>query len=60
MKNELMKKPKCPICGTETEYRVPGTKEQEYCGAWYECVAPRCVGTVLIPSKELQKLYGLS
>lgn len=59
MKNEIMAIPKCPSCGGKMEYRPGGTPEQRYCGAWYDCTAPGCSCSVLIPSKEIRKLYGM-
>jgi hypothetical protein len=35
--------------------RKPGTKEQAFCGTWYECTHehPRCRDSVLLPSPGL-------
>lgn len=56
MDNKLTALPSCPTCNVQLEYRPPGTKEQAWCGAWYDC--PKCRHyTVLITSTELEATY---
>lgn len=55
--NDLMNLPKCPVHKTSMAIRKPTTKEQEYCGAWYDCQESGCNCTTLIMSKELKDVY---
>jgi hypothetical protein len=34
--------------------RIGYTKEQRWCGVWYDCAAFRCGRSALIPSAELR------
>ena len=54
---ELMELPRCPVHGCQLEYRLGETKEQRFCGTWYECPYPSCTYTVLFPSEELHRVY---
>lgn len=53
----LMELPKCPTHGTNMSYKKAGTPEQDFCGAWYECLESGCHCSAVIMSKELLKLY---
>jgi len=46
-----MELPRCPTHG-QMDLRQPGTREQAWCGTWYEC--PRCTQSVLLTSPELE------
>lgn len=52
-----MRLPRCPVHGCQMEYRLAGTYEQRWCGAWYECPFPGCRCSALIPSAELMEIY---
>lgn len=45
--------PACPRHGP-MGLRIGYTKEQRWCGVWYDCAAFRCGRSALIPSAELQ------
>lgn len=51
-------RPKCDTCGDYLEVRKPHTREQAFCGTWYDH-PPRAMGLVghtasaLLPSAEL-------
>lgn len=47
----LERLPVCPAHGKTMVLRPAQTKEQDFCGTWYDC--PQCANSVLIPSKEL-------
>jgi hypothetical protein len=34
------------------------TKEQRFCGTWYDCQHPGCRNSVLLPSKELRAQWA--
>lgn len=53
----LIELPKCPTHGTTMSYKKAETPEQDFCGAWYECLEPGCHCSAVIMSKELLKLY---
>lgn len=56
----LMCRPKCHVHEKPMELREKKsmTKEQEFCGAWYDCQYPGCHVSVLFPSKELRLQLG--
>jgi hypothetical protein len=55
------RRPACGACGVYLQYRPGRTREQEWCGTWYDHppIAGGLVGhtaSVLLPSQELQAL----
>jgi len=58
--NELMM---LPICSHKEHGQMAlrplkhQTQEQLFCGAWYDCLHPGCICSVLFPSKELKEIY---
>lgn len=48
---ELMCLPRCTVHDEEMIYEAPRSPEQEFVGALYRC--PKCMNSVLIPSREL-------
>ena len=53
----LMELPRCPVHNTPMEYRPARTREQSFCGTWYDCTTPGCMCSVLLPSAELAAMY---
>jgi len=55
----LMELPKCPAHDTQMEVRPLNrqTKEQKWCGTWYDCTEPGCNCSILLTSPELDKLH---
>ena len=53
MKNILMEIPKCKIHGEQMILRAARTKEQSFCGTWYDCPVCGCGCSILLPSQEL-------
>lgn len=53
----LMELPRCPVHNTPMEYRPARTREQSFCGTWYDCTTPGCTCSVLLPSAELAAMY---
>ncbi|RIT64032.1 hypothetical protein D2E95_01500 [Mycobacteroides abscessus] len=59
-------RPQCSTCGEFLELRTPRTREQAFCGTWYDH-PPRALGmlghtaTALLPSLELtEQLQAMS
>lgn len=50
----LMELPRCPTHNTPMHYRPPRSREQAFCGTWYDCDTPGCSCSVLLLSQELQ------
>lgn len=53
--NLPMARPWCPSSAEHGRcvYRPGRTREQVWCGTWYDCPDPRCHSSVLFPSYEL-------
>jgi hypothetical protein len=51
--------PRCIEHGCYMERRALShqTKEQKWCGVWYDCQESQCKITTLIPSPELREAY---
>jgi|GEM_PF-3185135 len=50
--------PTCPAHPDKTMTLRPlkrQTKEQKWCGVWYDCTEPDCKCSALFPSKELDQ-----
>jgi hypothetical protein len=52
-----------PACGKHRELmtRRPDSqmsREQRWCGAWYDCPRPGCRDSALVPSADLLDLLG--
>lgn len=52
-----MKNPICPTHKVKMSYHPGATKEQRWCGDWYNCIVYGCNCSTLIPSEELLELY---
>ena len=55
MNNTLLELPRCPTHNTPMHYRARCSREQIYCGTWYDCDTPSCACSVLLPSLELKE-----
>lgn len=55
MDNALMELPRCPTHKTPMHYRARDSKEQAFCGTWYDCGTLGCACSVLLPSRELKE-----
>jgi hypothetical protein len=49
--------PPCPKGHGPMEHRRPHTREQAWCGAWFDCPEHHCGTTILLRSRELQAQY---
>ena len=50
----LIELPRCPTHNTPMRYRPPRSREQAFCGSWYDCEISGCACSVLLSSQELQ------
>lgn len=51
--------PRCPVHGQMRLRPLAGqTREQRWCGTWYDCQGSRCSSAALILSSELAAQYA--
>lgn len=49
----IAERPTCSKGHGYMDLRTSTTKEQAWCGTWYDCTNPHCRDSVLLPSPEL-------